>query len=198
MSIISRPNNIFLPRSILLPATPSLAIICREQQKLSHTGYDTAFAGFGYSILHVAGFLSLHPAMKGYVLDNLIHTPTVGKGPSALDVHLKDPIRGIFAPATTKSAIPAPLERLASSPQLQHPHRLSENKAIPGIIFCASLISVSIVAALIFGGYAQGSSLAGHGSSQSGGDGSEQSSSTSNDLGEFNPYFLMSLSDLAF
>jgi hypothetical protein len=79
----------------------------------------------------------------------------------------------------TKTSRFKPIATTSSSP-------VAGNKAIHGIISCASLISIGIGAVLVFGSYAQGGSAAGQWSSESGGDGSEQSSSTSNDLGELN------------
>ena len=174
-----------------------------HQRKVSRTGYETAFAGLGHSILHVAfvtGFLSLHPAMKGYVLENVVHIPTVGKGdPISLDVHLNEPVHSIVFSSRHKIRDSSPTKTPRFKSTVTTPSSpVAGNKATPGIIFCASLISVGIGAALVFGSYAQGGSSAGHGSSESDGDGSEQSSSTSNGLGGFDSCFPMSLTDLAF
>lgn len=138
--------------------------------------------------------------MKGYVLENVVHIPTVGKGdPISLDVHLNEPVHSIVFSSRHKirGSSPTKTPRFKSTVTTSS-SPVAGNKATPGIIFCASLISVGIGAALVFGSYAQGGSSAGHGSSESDGDGSEQSSSTSNGLGGFDSCFPMSLTDLAF
>ena len=124
--------------------------------------------------------------MKGYALDNVVRIPTVGReGPMALDVQRKDPIhRTIFSHHHKTHPTKTPrFKSTATTFSLP----VVGNKAIPGIIVCASLISVATGAALVFGSYGQGSPSARQRSSESGGDGSEQGSSASNNLGEFDP-----------
>lgn len=206
MSTIPRPSLSYfriLLRNFHQRHHPSLSFMRFRQRKVFRTGSDTAFAGFGLSALHIAfvtSFLSLHPAMKGYILDKVMHTPTVGNcGPISLDVHLKDPIHGIVFSDRHKirDSSPTKTPRFKSTATTSSPP-VAGNKAIPGIIFCASLVSVGIGAALVFGSYAQGGSSTGHGSSESDGDSSEQNSSILNGLGEFNPCFPTYLSDFAF
>jgi len=156
-----------------------------HQKKAS---YDTAFAGLGHSVLPVAlvtGFFSLHPAMRGYARDNVMRIPTVEPGgPISLDVHRKDPRHAIFSLHHKTHPTKTPRYKSTATTPL---FPVAGNKAIPGIIVCASLISVATGAALVFGSYGHGSSSAGQRSSESGRDGSEQGSSASNNLGEFDP-----------
>jgi hypothetical protein len=161
------------------------------QQKASHSGYDTTFVANRQPFLQFAlatSFLAFHPAFKGYLLDDSVHTPALGHGPIALAVPLKDLFYGVpfsdrkkaadFSP--TKTPRHKPSGTITSLPAL-------ENEETPATIVCASLLSVGIGAVLVLGSYDQGGSSAVQESSENGGGDREEGFSSPNGISQFYP-----------
>ena len=173
-----------------------------HQQKVSRTGYGTAFVGLRNPVLHfvlATGFLALQPAPS----NDGLRPATIGNGAVTLAGRIKGVMHKVALPTPTRNArkvtrIHGPTEvrrRGPSSTATSSPTTSTSKTAI----IAAYLVSVGVGVALALGSSnAQGGSSAGEESPGNGGDPATGGDSGQNDLGESDLFSSSSISDLAF
>jgi hypothetical protein len=175
-----------------------------HQQKVSRTGYGTAFVGLRNPVVHFAlaatGFLALQPAINGIASNDGLRPATIGNGAVTLAGRIKGVVHKVALPTPARKVArvrgPTKVHRRGPSSTATSSSTTSTGKTA---IIAASLVSVGVGAALALGNSnAQGDSSAGDESPRNGGDPATGGDSGQNSFGEFHLFGSSLISDLAF